>query len=147
MNWGWRIFILYVGFVIMTLSMVFFTMKQDVFLVSRDYYKQEIEYQDQIDRISNTKALAEPLKMVHLEAERSLMIVFPTAHAQSGILGEVHLFRPSDARLDRRYAINADKMGRQYISLDELKTGNWRVKISWEAIDEAFYEEQNLDLK
>ncbi|MCK5210529.1 MAG: FixH family protein, partial [Cyclobacteriaceae bacterium] len=38
MNWGWKIVVLYSAFVIMTLSMVFFFMRQKVDLVADDYY-------------------------------------------------------------------------------------------------------------
>jgi hypothetical protein len=44
-------------FVVMTLAMVVYFMGHKVDLVAEDYYKQEIEYQDQIDKIANTQAL------------------------------------------------------------------------------------------
>ena len=66
MSWGWKIVVLYGLFVMMTLSMVFYFMGHDVDLVAKDYYRQEIEYQDQIDKIENARSLKEPIDLEYL---------------------------------------------------------------------------------
>jgi hypothetical protein len=147
MNWGWKIFILYTSFVILTLAMVFFTMKQDVFLVSKDYYKEEIEYQDQIDKIENAKKLDQPLVVSYNETENMIRIVFPEKQRESGISGEVILFRPSDARLDRKYEVQSDGNADFEIPTQNIKKGNWKIKIAWQAMNKEFYYEQALNLK
>ena len=58
MNWGNKIAIAYSSFVIFMVILVISCVKQNgIFLVSEDYYKQEIQYQDRIDNISNTRQL------------------------------------------------------------------------------------------
>ena len=84
MNWGWKICILYSGFALLTLTMVFFAMNQEVFLVSDDYYKQEIEYQGQIDKMENARALSEPLVISYDSLSKNLVIIFPPDHIGQG---------------------------------------------------------------
>ena len=74
MNWGWKIVVVYSGFVVMTLGMVFYFMGHKVDLVAKDYYKQEIEYQDQIDKITNAKSLDEPIGFEYTAAEKKIKL-------------------------------------------------------------------------
>lgn len=50
LNWGWRISILYSGFVVFMLFMVFKTTTVKDDLVTPDYYAKELEYQQHIDK-------------------------------------------------------------------------------------------------
>lgn len=131
----------------MTLIIVFFTMKQDIFLVSEDYYKQEIKYQDQIDRITNANALEQPLMINYLKSENKIEIIFPKEHADAGINGHIVLFRPSDARLDRKFEVKHDDLGRQLIQVNDFQRGNWKIKVSWESSSNEFFKETVLTLK
>ena len=102
MNWGWRIVVLYSAFVLMTLFMVVFFMRQKVDLVAKDYYRQEIEYQEQIDKISNTNSLKEPLDVLYSSKNRTISVQFPSEHAAQGIEGKIHLYRPANADEDKQ---------------------------------------------
>ena len=57
MNWGTKIVFSFIAFAGLIITMVVISMRQDVSLVAKDYYVQEIAYQDQIDKIQNQKAL------------------------------------------------------------------------------------------
>ena len=57
MNWGNKIAISFIIFIGIIVTMVVISMKQDISLVSTDYYEQEIAYQDQIDRMERTRGL------------------------------------------------------------------------------------------
>ena len=59
MNWGWKIALLFSGFVLFILFLVFKSVQQDFYLVSKDYYKQEIEYQKVIDGMKNAQLLGD----------------------------------------------------------------------------------------
>ena len=51
MNWGNKIMLSFSVFVAIIITMVVVSMKQDVFLVSEDYYDKEVKYQNQIDKM------------------------------------------------------------------------------------------------
>ncbi len=146
MNWGWKIVVLYSGFVLLTLAMVFFTMNQEVFLVADDYYKQEIEYQDQIDKINNARTLEQPLAMHYDSLGKALTITFPADQATGGIAGKINFFRPSDARLDKLYVLKPNGNGSQKFLLQTFNRGRWRVKIEWRSRGVSYYEEKEIDI-
>ena len=146
MNWGWKIFILYTGFVLLTLIMVFFTMNQNIFLVADDYYKQEIEYQGQIDKINNARTLAQPLIVNYDSLLKILVIIYPKEHVNQGIVGGIDFFRPSDARLDKYYALAPDSSGRQTFLLQSFNKGRWRIKVQWQSRGVPYYEEKDIDI-
>lgn len=146
MSWGWKIVVVYSLFVIMTLSMVFFFMRQKVDLVADDYYKQEIEYQDKIDKISNARSLREPISFTFSSQEREIQLKFPKAHIDQGIAGEVRLYRPSDSDEDKGFDIKPNTNGEQVIAVGSLKKGMWRVKISWTSAGKGYYDEKVITL-
>jgi hypothetical protein len=146
MNWGWKIVVVYSLFVVMTLGMVFFFMGHKVDLVAEDYYKQEIEYQDQIDKIANTKSLKQSVGFEFSPAQRTVTFNFPEDQLQQGLEGSIHFYRPSDSGLDKKFEINPNEEGEQVIVVGSLHKGLWKIKISWVAADKAYYDEKIITL-
>lgn len=146
MNWGWKIVVVYSAFVVMTLGMVFYFMGHKVDLVADDYYKQEIEYQDQIDKITNAKTLKEPIEFEYSSAERKVKLNFPPEHLNQGLEGSIHFYRPSDSSMDKQFKINPSNEGEQVIAIGSLSKGLWKIKISWTAASKAYYDEKTITL-
>ncbi len=146
MSWGWKITLLYVGFVIMTLAMVFYFMSQKVDLVTEEYYKEEIRYQDQIDRITNAKALDDPVRVEYLPHEKRVKISYPESHIGQSIKGNIHFYSPLDSDEDRDFPIKVLDGGTQFIYVGSFRKGLWRIKISWKAGGKEYYHEQQITL-
>lgn len=146
MSWGWKIVVMYTLFVVMTLSMVFYFMRQDVDLVAQDYYRQEIEYQDQIDKIENAKSLKEPVDLEYLTNQNLIKLQFPSSHLQEGIDGTIQLYRPSNAKEDKLVKVKPMADGQQLINVKDLSVGLWKVKISWSAGGMEYYDEHAVTL-
>ena len=146
MNWGWKIVVLYSAFVIMTLTIVVYFMGQKVDLVADDYYKQEIEYQDQIDKISNANSLSEPVGFTYSRDQRTLKLQFPPAHMEQGLKGKIHLYRPSNADEDKEYKIQPQNTGEQLISIGSLSKGLWKIKITWSSGGKEYFNEKTVTL-
>lgn len=146
MSWGWKIVVLYSAFVIMTLSMVVYFMGQKVDLVADDYYKQEIEYQNQIDKISNTKALNEPIGYEYISKNRTIKLRFPQTHLNAELKGKINFYRPANADEDRAFDIRPEASGEQIISVSAMNKGLWKIKISWTSGGKAFYDEKVVTL-
>jgi hypothetical protein len=130
----------------MTLSMVFYFMQQDVDLVAKDYYRQEIQYQDQIDKITNARSLKEPVNFEYLAQENMIKIHFPSAHVQGGISGTIELYRPSNANEDRLVQVKPSSDGKQLIKVGDLSLGFWKIKISWSSGGKDYYDEHIVTL-
>ena len=145
MSWGYKILFLYLGFVALTLIMVFMAYRQDVPLVADDYYEKELKYQQEIDRLKNAALLPDPVRIQYDAGRHLLSIQFPVE--QSGhVTGTIQLMRPSDPELDTEFTVNAGIEHRQEISTASLKNGLWKLKIYWENADKKYLEEQDLIL-
>ena len=55
--------------------------------------------------------------------------------------GELFVYRPSSAKLDRKYPIQGEKV---HIPKSELEKGNYKLKISWKSGDKSYYTEKTL---
>ena len=140
MSWGWKITILYSGFVIMILTFVIASTQQEFHLVTEDYYAEEIAYQNRIDRTKAALALSDPMAIRLVAQDGVIEIDYPDE--QRTPAGEIHLYRPDNARHDQKIAIAPDADHRQRLSLQGLKPGLWKVQVTWQANGQEFYKEQ-----
>ncbi|GGF29523.1 FixH family protein [Echinicola rosea] len=141
MNWGKGIVLFFVVFVTFVFTMVGICMKQDdIHLVTQNYYEEEIKYQEQIEKASNAAMLDQEV-MVFDVGQKELLV-----DLEKGAKGTLWLFRPSDARLDQKISLEFDSPKQQTVSLRELKSGYWKVKLAWEVGGKAYYEEKKITL-
>lgn len=138
-KWITFAFILFAGFIA---TLVVVCMRQDISLVSKDYYKEELAYQQQIERLNNTANLsAKPVVSI---TNQSLHISLDNA---PGIeQGEIKLFCPSNASMDRTFTLTKDKGIDQNFDLTGLQAGMYRVKFSWSMQGKDFYHEEIINL-
>ncbi len=136
MNWGKAIiitFILFAGFI---LSIVYTMMQQRIDLVKEDYYKEELNYQKQINRISN--ANKSTIKMKYSAQNQVFTIVLPEAVNK----GEVKFFRPSDKHLDFKKAI---PKGENFnFDTKNMAKGRWKVQVYWTDGQNEYFKEENI---
>lgn len=138
MNWGkWIVvsFLLFAGFmaVIVTISM-----RQDVNLVSSQYYQDDLDFQQQLDRKNNTAALAQQPEITLTESQ--LQVSFPeNATVESGV---IKLFRPSSDKLDQNFVIQASSESNHVFEVKPLDKGAYRIKMTWKMEDKEYYLEK-----
>ena len=140
MSWGWKIALLYGGFVTLILTFVIPSPRRDVHLVTEDYYAQEIAYQERIDRTQAAQRLADPMSIRYEAAKGTITVDYPDG--QRSLKGSVKLYRPSDARLDRTFEAQPDAEGLQVVSTQGMVPGLWRVQVLWEANGVRYYQAQ-----
>ncbi len=143
MNWGKGITLTIVLFVSFMMFLVITCMRQpDINLVSNDYYEQEINYQQVIDKKKNVENLSSK-PSVYLKHNK-LVVDFNQLSEREFINGSIQLFRPSDPSLDQIIELSFDSLGYQYISVDQLKKGKWIVKLNWSNTSTDFMIEENI---
>jgi hypothetical protein len=127
-------------------SFVAFSMTQPVDLVSPTYYQEAVDYQGQLDRERLAwGAAATPA--VSLDPHRSVAwLTFPGGAALPE-RGEVTLYRPADAALDRRLPLVLDGAHAQRIDVSALAPGLWRVRVRWQARGRDYASEAELVLR
>ncbi|MFC5272301.1 FixH family protein [Adhaeribacter terreus] len=134
------LFIAYIG------NFVRMAMKSDVDLVSKDYYKQEIAYQQHINTVSQTKTSNAEIQVTLAEAAGQLVIAFPEFYEGRKVSGKINFFRPSNAKLDFETDLNLNEARQQFLSVDNLERGLWKVRVSSEMNSKNYFTEQTITL-
>ncbi|WP_027879821.1 FixH family protein [Mesoflavibacter zeaxanthinifaciens] len=131
LNWGTGIVIAFIGFISFIMYFVInmnTDKKLDHDLVTEDYYKQELKYQNDIDKEKNAKTLSANLKWQ--KTENGMLISFPENLEPSNISGKVFLYRPSNKQLDFETTISLSNHN-LLIPDKRLLDGRWNIKIDW----------------
>lgn len=142
MSWSHKITLLYSGFVILILSMVFISSRNKEDLVATDYYAQELRYQDQIDAANNEKSLTESIG--HSILPGGVALTLPAALDTPDLEGKIHLYCAADASSDAKFDMQF-RAGRQEIR--GIKAGAYKLKLNWTANGRNYYKESVITIK
>ena len=143
MNWGTKILLVYVAFVLGIVFMVFKSSTQNTDLVTTDYYARELKYQDKINEIKRTDALSAPVE--YRIGEHALTIIFPKDFTGKKLVGEALLYCPSDEKKDIK---------QHFSILDEVlelpvparSKGLYELHLSWQDGGVTYYFEKKIFL-
>ncbi len=131
-NWGTGIVLAFVGFISFIMYFVIsmnFNKKYNHDLVTDDYYKVELAYQQDIDKQKNAKTLKENIS--YTKTSEGLHIVFPKNLDVKKITGKVFLYRPSNKQLDFETPIS---LSENYLLVPDkrLLDGRWNLTVDWQ---------------
>ncbi|MGI9533124.1 FixH family protein [Lutimonas sp.] len=132
LSWSTGIIIAMISFMIFILSFVYKAVALDEYqheLVSEDYYKDELHYQEEIDKLNNAGILSKDIKLKN--TDQGIHIVFPEEINESSIKGSITFLRLSNEKLDFTEKIDLTEY-EQIIPAEKLVSGKWIVKIDWE---------------
>jgi hypothetical protein len=141
MNWGYKIALVYILFVIGMLTLVYKCTQQKVDLVAENYYEQEVKFQGQYNSMINSNQVENTV--VAEKEGATYRITMPEKFKDKTVAGSVVFFRPDNSKLDFNLALKPIN-GQQEINLANLKQGAWRVKINWTSDAVSFYQEDKL---
>lgn len=144
LHWGAGIFIIYGVFVLGILSMAAYYMGQDVQLVSKEYYDDEVRYQDKIEKLKRTYALKDEVSF--RTVDEKVRISFPKTFHEK-ISGEIVFFRPSDKKLDFRQDLNIDSNGVQFVDFRGKSKGLWKAELNWKAGSREYLTEEIISIQ
>ena len=131
-NWGTGVvlaFIAFISFIMYFVINMNIDVKYDHDLVTDDYYKQELEFQNDIDKESNSKTLEENIKWN--KTKDGILLKFPNTLNQENITGKVFLYRPSNKQFDFEITISLSNYN-LLIPDKRLLDGRWNIKIDWQ---------------
>ncbi|MCW3126501.1 MAG: hypothetical protein JWO03_2159 [Bacteroidetes bacterium] len=138
-NWGWKIALLYGGFVCFMLMMVFKASNQKVELVTTKYYEEELQYQSHIDKIAKTDSShARPDWQVK---GNQVAMLFPETNGKESIVGNIRFYCPSDEHRDFSVPFSAAPSSPISISNEKLRHGTYKMQIDWKQGASDFYTE------
>ncbi len=142
MSWGKAIILSFVLFGAFVAGMVTVCVRQNISLVTRDYYKEELAYQEQLDRKQNALELA--TKPEILIRQNELEVHYPEMASVSS--GTVTLFRPSDAALDQEFQLTPGSGPVQRFALEHPAKGLYKAQMQWVMHGREYYIEKIIVL-
>jgi hypothetical protein len=142
MNWGKSIVLVFILFAVFIGVLVTVCVKQDISLVSKNYYEEELDYQKQIERMNNTSRL--PVKPVISVSNGSLQITYSTL--QQVDEGQLKLFRPSDVHFDRQFKVQPFLNPIQYFDVHDFPKGMYRARMQWSSNGKEYFMEEIINL-
>lgn len=143
MNWGYKILIVYLVFVLGMLTLVYMSSMENKDLVSENYYEEEIKYQHIIDESSNTASLSsEPI----IKRNKNFVnIIFPEEFTHEKTDGDWVLYYAADKSKDVQGKLNVVD-GKYSIDLPDYAKGTYQLKLNWWAAEKKYYYEKVITL-
>jgi len=139
MNWGKSIVLSFILFAAFIGTLVTVCVRQDISLVSKDYYKEELQYENQLTRLKNVSQLSSKPVIKVLE-NKTIQITFDRFNDMEN--GELRLFRPSDSSKDKKYSIVPTSNATQEFPTTDLTPGMYRAKMQWTMNGKEFFLEE-----
>jgi hypothetical protein len=139
MNWGTRIALVYIGFVLMIGALIVRTSMEHTDLESADYYEKELRFQDQID---GAEALLNSGSQPVVSITAFGVTVELPEQLSTTPQGAIVFYRPDDAALDRKFDL---KEATSFYDSGNFSSGRYRVRIEWKNGNEKYYHESNID--
>jgi nitrogen fixation protein FixH len=138
LNWGTGIAVSYLGFVAMILTLVTMSMRENIDLVSSQYYVEELKFQNKINKIKSAQSLSVPLTWSL--GEKGVEIRYPQASEHEPISGTIKFYSPANIKNDREFQIKI-KSDSQLISFAQVPEGRYKLQIDWQKGKESFWNE------
>ena len=99
-NWGTKLTLWIIVFMLFIFVLVFFSFKNTILLVEKDYYPKGMKFQDRIDEKNNAFAIKDQFQIE--QQEQYVVISFPEINPDTGT---VVFYRHNDNLLDQTLAI------------------------------------------
>lgn len=141
MSWGNKLLLAFIVFAALMGTLVYMCTQENFELVSKDYYADELRYQDKIDGTNNANKLSD---VVISQTDHELLLNLPKEHAGLAIKGDLWFYCPTNAGYDRKMPLQVNPEGQMQISKSALAHAAYRVKITWQSGSEKFYKEVDL---
>lgn len=142
MNWGNKLILAFLVFAAGMGFMVYQAVNTNFELVEKDYYKQELRYQQVIDGKAAAATLSTEIKF--LPAEGGIVLELPLEMHAAQPSGEILFYCASDSKKDRKFLLATDRAGQQFFSTDSLPPGSYKGKISWTMAQKKYYTEKDI---
>lgn len=141
LNWGKSILVVYIGFVLLMVFMVYMASMQDFDLVAKDYYQQEIAYQTKIDANKNQINSNNTWQIKSNSTQIEISLANFTANKKP--IGKIEFYRPSNSKLDVIKELELNAEGKMFFSTQNFKTGPYLIKINYTIDNKNYFEQIN----
>jgi len=137
--WPLGIILTFALFISGTIGLVVMACMHSTDLVNANYYDQEIKYQAHID--SEARAQQAGANVSYDKTARHIVIALP---AMKSVTGQIQLYRPSAAELDKEYKLEPAANGIQTLDVAGLQRGLWKVRVSWNSEGRDYFLDREI---
>jgi len=138
-NWGHKLTIGFLAFAGMIVYLVVQSMNTRYDLVSKEYYKEELQYQQVIDGTSRANQLSSHTTIT--QTNDALTVQLPHEMQQKTITGSILFYSIDNSQKDKKISMQVDGNGAQTINSRSFVPGRYTAKISWQSNGEQYYTE------
>jgi len=142
-NWGRALIIFFIIFFVWVFSFVFFAMRQNIDLVSDDYYQKGAKYTDQIN--INQRSLPYQDSIQISSTSNQVQIALSQGLVKSADSVQVYFFRSSDKTKDLWLTFKTAESP-FLIDSKRLIHGRYQVYLSWSLKNENYSITKILDV-
>ena len=141
LNFGHKIAIVYVSFMLFMLSLLYFSLQMDHELVTDQYYVKEIAFQGKKDAWHNLQNAG--FKVNLRTADQRVIIEFADLPEGAIPVGEVSLYKPDKADLDETHTLTLSGTGSMEIK-PRSAYGRYKVSVRFQLDGKDYYAEKEL---
>lgn len=144
MNWGNRLLLAFIVFGAGMFYLVYRSVSTRFELVEKDYYKQELRYQQVIDGKQEAGKLATGVSI--RQSENGIHLQLPEEMKEKTITGEVWFYCAYDEKKDKKFKLQTDRNAAQSFPAEQVQPGNYTVKIRWADEQTNYYTEKMIQV-
>ena len=138
-NWGHKIGLVILLFLIALGTMVYCAMQQTNEMMDANYYQQELAYQDVIDARKNLRHFSDAA--LFTQNDTALMMQLPAGTCEHILEGKLALLRPDDQAKDIHLPFTQTRLS---IPKAQLSKGTYTARIHWENKGVPYDKEESL---
>jgi hypothetical protein len=145
LNWGHKLILVFLAFGAGMSFLVYQSMHTRYDLVSKDYYKDELAYQQVIDATNRANQLTG--NVIISQTGETLTLQLPAAMKHTVVTGDTWFYCATDAGKDRKIPLTMNEEAQQVINKKLFLPGNYTVKINWQSNGRQYYAQQTLTIQ
>lgn len=143
MSWGNKLVFVFISFAALIGTLVYKSMNTKFDLVTKDYYKEELRYQEKLDGIKNSNAISD---IVVDQDNAAITIQFPEEVKNLPIEGEAWFYCKTNADKDKKLPIKLNSEGKFVIEKSNLSKETYSLKITYKAGNTSYFTEKELSV-
>ncbi len=113
-------------------------------LVEKDYYKQELRYQQVIDGKREAGNLSAAVSVA--QTEKGISLLLPEEMKNKKLSGEIWFYCAYDESKDRKFKLETDADATQSFPPDQVQPGTYTIKIRWADEQKNYYTEKYIEV-
>ena len=143
MSWGNKLVLVFVAFVALMATLVYKAVNTKFELVTKDYYKEELRYQDKIDGAANAKTAGE---IELMQDAATLTLQLPVSLKSSIAEGEAWFYCKTDAAKDKRMLVTIED-GVYSFDKSSFAKGSYQLKLQLTSNEKQYYYKENITIQ